>query len=131
MADKDLISIVESFNNCINSQDIDGLAVLMSEDHTFIDRDGSSHGPKSYMVEGWRQFFETFPQYRNTFNQIKAEGDRVFVQGFAYWSEKEPYDPVIWTAKIVNDLIAEWRIYEDSAEHRRQFNFSWSNTTLE
>jgi hypothetical protein len=37
----DPISIVETFNNCINNKDIDGLAALMSKEHTFIDRDGS------------------------------------------------------------------------------------------
>jgi predicted SnoaL-like aldol condensation-catalyzing enzyme len=117
------VKIVKAFNDCINNQDIDGLAALMSEDHTFIDRDESSHGPKSPMVEGWKQFFEMFPHYRNTFDQIKAEGNRVFVLGFAYWSEKEPYDPVIWTARIDNNLIYEWRIYVDSPENRQMFNF--------
>ncbi len=119
----DPISIVQAFNNCINNQDIDGLAALMPEDHTFIDRDGSSHGPKSHMVEGWKQFFEMFALYKNTFSEIKAEENRVFVLGFAYWSEKEPYDPVIWTAKIESNLIAEWRVCEDSDENRKKFNF--------
>ena len=64
------ITIVKAFNDCINNQDIDGLAALMSEDHTFIDRDGSSHGPKSHMVEGWKQFFEMFALYKNTFDKI-------------------------------------------------------------
>jgi ketosteroid isomerase-like protein len=117
------ISIVNAFNHCINNQDVEGLAALMSEDHTFIDRDGSSHGPKSHMVKGWKQFFEMFGLYKNTFNQIMADGDKVFVLGFAYWSEKEPYDPVIWTAKIENNLIAEWRVYEDSDNNRKKFNF--------
>ncbi len=117
------ITIVKAFNDCINNQDIDGLAALMSGDHTFIDRDGSSHGPKSHMVEGWKQFFEMFALYKNTFDKIMADGDRVFALGVAYWSEKEPHDPVIWTAKIENNLIAEWRVYEDSDANRKKFNF--------
>jgi ketosteroid isomerase-like protein len=121
---KDPIITVRAFNDCINLRDIDGLASLMSEDHTFIDRDGSAHGPKSHMVAGWKQFFEMFPVYKNTFNQIRADGDRVFVLGFAYWSEKEPYDPVIWSATVKDDLIAEWQIYVDSADNRKKFNFS-------
>jgi hypothetical protein len=117
------ILIVNAFNDCINNQDVFGLAALMSEDHTFIDRDGSSHGPKSHMIEGWKQFFEMFPLYENKFKKIKAIENWVFVLGYAYWSEKEPYDPVIWTGKIENDLIAEWRVYEDTAENRKQFDF--------
>ena len=33
------------------------------------------------------------------------------------------YDPFIWTGKIVNNLIAEWQVYEDTAENREQFGF--------
>jgi len=120
---KDPISIVQAFNNCINHQDIEGLGGLMHKEHVFIDRDGSSHGPKSHMVEGWKQFFEMFPLYRNTFTEINAAENRVFVLGYAYWSEKEPYDPVIWTVRIEDSLIAEWRVYEDSVENRKEFNF--------
>ncbi len=118
----DQISIVQAFNDCINKQDIDGLAGLMAEDHVFIDHDRSSHGPKSHMMEGWKEFFKMFPAYKNTFNKFQSAGDRVFVLGFAYWSEKEPYDPVIWSAVIDDNLIVEWRIYEDSAENRKKFN---------
>ena len=123
MNGSDPMTIVHAFNDCINNRDIDGLAALMSNDHSFIDRDGSSHGPKSHMVEGWKQFFGMFPHYRNTFDQIKAEGDRVVVLGHAYWSEEEPYDPVIWAARLANGLIAEWRIYVDTPENRRKFSF--------
>lgn len=122
MTSQNPISIVQTFNNCINNQDIDGLSDLMTENHTFIDRDGTSHGPKSHMVEGWKDFFKMFPMYRNTFNKIEAIDNLVSVLGFAYWSEKEPYDPVIWTAIIENNLIIEWRIYEDSTENRKKFN---------
>lgn len=120
----DPISIVEAFNDCITNQDIDGMASLMHEDHTFIDRDGSSHGPKSHMVDGWKQFFEMFPLYKNNFTEIRAVENRVFVLGYAYWSEEEPYDPVIWTGKIETNLITEWRVYEDSEENRKKFSLS-------
>ena len=117
------ISIVRSFNECINQQDIEGLAILMHEDHTFLDRDGSVHGPKSEMVKGWKQFFGMFPDYRNTIDQIRVEGNRVFVLGSAFWSEEEPHDPVIWTAFIDDGLVREWRVYEDTPENRQAFQF--------
>jgi hypothetical protein len=117
------ISVVNAFNEAINHQDIEWLAALMHEDHTFIDRDGSSHGPKSHMVAGWKEFFGMFPAYENTFTEIKAAGNHVYVLGHAYWSEKEPYDPVIWTAFVEDGLVREWRIYEDSSENRKRFDF--------
>jgi len=118
---KDPISIVEAFNTCINSQDIEGLSNLMAENHVFIDRDGSSHGPKSFMVDGWKKFFDMFPDYKNTFEKITAVDNQVFVRGFAYWTEEEPYDPVIWVGIIEDDLITEWRVYVDTDENRKKF----------
>jgi len=119
---KDAKMIALQFNECINSQDIDGLARLMTEDHTFIDREGKAHQPKESMVQGWREFFQMFPRYKNTFTRVESRDNLVIILGFAYWSEKEPYDPVIWTATIVNGLVREWRVYEDTEANRRVFN---------
>ena len=110
------------FNECINNQDLDGLGLLMTDDHTFIDREGKVGRPKATMIQGWNRFFETFPKYRNTFNRIQSKDNRVAILGFAYWSEEQPYDPVIWTGTIVNDLIQEWRVYADTEANRGQFD---------
>jgi hypothetical protein len=117
----DPIEIVEKFNGYINSRNIDGLSGLMSEDHVFIDRDGKSYGPKSFMVSGWKEFFNTYSDYKNTFEKIRSVGNMVYVLGFAYWSEHEPYDPVIWSARIKQNLITEWQIHVDTSENRKKF----------
>ncbi len=119
----DPISIVKAFNDCINNQDIAGMASLMHEGHTFIDRDGSSHGPKIIWWKDGSSFLRCSRSIKTLSLRSKLQKTRVFVLGYAYWSEKEPYDPVIWTGKIENNLIAEWRVYEDSAENRKKFNF--------
>lgn len=122
MNTKDPKLIALQFNECINNQDLDGLALLMTDDHTFIDREGNVGQPKQTMVQGWKEFFETFPDYRNTFNRIESQDNRVTILGFAYWSVNEPYDPVIWTGIIVDDRVQEWRVYADTESNRRQFN---------
>ena len=119
---RELKTIVVEFNDCINNQDIQGLSKLMSEQHRFIDRDGASHGPKSFMIKGWKEFFKIFPAYRNTFEKYEVSDDLVSVLGFAYWSADEPYDPVIWTAVFEGNLISEWQVYDDTTENRRKFN---------
>ncbi|MFX1250262.1 MAG: nuclear transport factor 2 family protein [Promethearchaeota archaeon] len=110
------------FNEYINNQDIKGLSNLMTEDHTFIDRKGEVDKGKESMTKGWINFFSEFPDYKNNFHRVESRGDLVILIGYAYWSEKNPYDPAIWTAKIENDLVAEWRIYHESEETRKKLN---------
>lgn len=110
------------FNEYINKQDIKGLSKLMTEEHTFIDRDGEVYKGKELMTEGWIEFFGNFPEYKNIFNRVESQDNLVILIGYAYWSEKNTYDPAIWTAKIEYDLVAEWRIYSNTEENRKIFN---------
>ncbi len=110
------------FNDCINSADLEGLASLMTDDHTFIDSENGVTHLKKVMIENWRKFFELCPGYKNTFELVRADGDTVIIRGFAYWSEKQPHDPVIWTAVIADGKVREWRIYHDTAENRTIFH---------
>lgn len=112
------------FNEYINKQDIEKLSCLMSDDHTFIDRSGKIDKGKESMTGGWIEFFKSFPGYRNTFTRVESRGDLVVLVGYAYWSDENKYDPAIWTAKIENDLVAEWRIYEDTEENREKFGIT-------
>jgi ketosteroid isomerase-like protein len=116
--------IALQFNEYINKQNIKGLASLMSEDHTFIDRAGEIDKGKESMTKGWIEFFENFPDYRNTFTRVESRDDLVIAIGYAYWSEENQHDPVIWTAKIENDLVVEWRVYEDTEENRKKFGIT-------
>jgi len=108
------------FNECINNQDLTGLARLMTDDHAFVDRDGSVHQPKQVMVDGWGEFFKTVPEYKNTFNRLESRDNLFIIVGFAYWSQKQPYDPVMWAATIDSDLVREWCIYADTEMNRKQ-----------
>ena len=122
MNSKDPKLVPLQFNECINNQDLDALALLMTDDHAFIDHEGTVSQPKQAMVQAWKQFFEMLPKYRNTFNRVQSKDDLVAIRGFAYWSAEKPYDPVIWTATIVNDLVREWHLYADTEANRRQFD---------
>jgi ketosteroid isomerase-like protein len=116
--------IALQFNECISNQDIEGLGRLMTEDHVFIDRDGNTTRSKESMLRSWSKFFEMFPDYKNRFERVQSRDNVVFMLGFAYWSEKNQYDRAIWIASIENDLVAEWRIYHDTEENRKEFGFS-------
>lgn len=108
------------FNERINARDLDGLSALMTEDHTFIDREEGRHRGKDRMTEGWRTFFEEFPEYRNTFLRVESIDDLVVILGYAEWAGGGDRDHVIWTAVVRDGLVAVWRVYEDTEGNRRQ-----------
>jgi len=114
--------IALQFNECINNRDLEGLSLLMTDDHAFIDREGNVRQSKQVMVQAWREFFAMFPDYKNTFNRIESKDNLVTILGHAYWSQEKRNDPAIWTATIVNDLVQEWCVYFDTEVNRRRFN---------
>lgn len=112
---------VLQFNEYINNQDIKGLSSLMTEDHTFIDREGGGDKGKETMTKGWTGFFKSFPEYKNTFIRVQSEDNLVVIFGFAIWQKGGEPDYVIWTASIEDDLVAEWCIYEDTQNNKEKF----------
>jgi hypothetical protein len=70
------------------------------------------------MSSGWRDFFDQFPDYRNTFVRVHSAEDLVAVLGYAEWTVGGERDHVIWTATIRDDLVAEWRVLEDTETNR-------------
>jgi len=120
MRDPKLIALL--FNECINAHDVNGLAELMTPDHTFVEDDGKRVGPKDVVVKAWTEFFAMFPRYRNTFTRVQSRDNEVAILGFAYWSEDQPFDPAIWTATIVDDRVREWGVHAVSDANRERFD---------
>lgn len=111
------------FNECINSQDLEGLIDLMAEDHKFIDSENKVENRKQMEI-GWKEFFEAYPDYRNYFQKVISKNNLVILLGHSV-CVYDPLDgPAIWTAKIENDKVAEWRIYEDTKENRKKLKIS-------
>jgi ketosteroid isomerase-like protein len=111
--------VVTSFNDCINCRDLNGLSNLMTEDHVFIDSANNTTAGKARCVEAWRGFFAAFPDYRNHFEGMQLTGNQVAIVGHSACSDVRLAGPALWTAKLEGDLIAEWRVYEDTTANRR------------
>lgn len=111
-------AIALRFNECINTQDLAGLAALMTEDHTFIDSANQAIHGKERMVEAWKSFFAQFPDYQNIFEQIGFRDDLVVIRGRSTCSEAQLDGPALWMARIRGDQVAEWRVLKDTPENR-------------
>jgi len=106
-----LILTALRFDEKINQRDLEGLAELMTEDHTFIDNNGEATKGKDAMKEGWRSFFDRYPDYRTTFTCVTVQNKVVVMVGYSTCSHKLLAGPNIWTAKIRDGHISEWRVY--------------------
>lgn len=117
--------IVNAFNDCINNRDVNGLEQLMTDDHTFIDSVSNVDSGKSSCLNAWRGFFQGFPDYRNHFQDIKVNKDLVLIVGRSTCSNPMLEGSAIWTAKIKNFKIDEWRVFEDTAENRQKLGLNY------
>jgi hypothetical protein len=92
----------------------------MSEDHRFIDSDGSIHPGRDKMREGWKSYFSMMPDFNIICEQIFCDGDSVAFFGRAkgtYTSDGQlkPENkwevPAAWKAIIRGEKVVEWRTY--------------------
>jgi ketosteroid isomerase-like protein len=101
-----------AFNEKINQRDLEGLSALMTEDHTFTDNSGEITVGKEEMTKGWRNFFNSFPDYQNIFTNISVKDNIVVIIGHSACSNEPKLNgPSIWTAKIKDSKVAAWRVY--------------------
>jgi ketosteroid isomerase-like protein len=103
-------ALVVAFNDRINARDLDGLAALMTDDHTFIDPAGAAVTGSGACTEAWRGFFAAFPDYRNVFTATTVDGDTVVVTGYSTCSEPALAGPARWTATVRNGKVARWQV---------------------
>jgi ketosteroid isomerase-like protein len=115
-------AIVLQFNEYIDKQNIDGLASLMTADHTFIDSGNNIIHGKEKVLEAWSRFFELFPDYRNVFEKLESQNNFILITGHSICSDKRLDGPALWTAKIKDNKVAEWRVYHDTPENRKQLD---------
>jgi ketosteroid isomerase-like protein len=112
-------SVVVRFNEGINGRDLGVLARLMTDDHVFIDSVGGSVDGRQPCLDAWRGFFGAYPDYRNEFeSMVLASSGMVAVTGRSVCSEPALDGPALWTAKIREGRVCEWRVYEDTPETR-------------
>jgi uncharacterized protein (TIGR02246 family) len=119
---------VLAFMDAINSGDVDKLCALMTEDHRFVDGLGNAMKGRESMRKGWMGYFQLFPDYRVSHEEILSHGELVAVFGSAEGtyapkgqSAKENHwsAPAAWMAIVKDNLIQEWRVYADNQAARK------------
>ena len=73
---------------------------------------------KTDCEDGWRGFFSSFPDYKNSFENIITRGETVIITGHSICSDERLAGTALWTALVKEEKVAEWRVYEDTPENR-------------
>ena len=120
---------VQRFVDQINAHDVEGLSVLLTPDHRFIDSLGSIIVGRETMRQGWREYFQMVPDYHIEITHSFTDGVEVALLGSAggtYARDKQmkPADawqtPAAWHAVVRDGLIAEWQVYADNEPIRQR-----------
>jgi ketosteroid isomerase-like protein len=120
--------IVLQFVECINRHDLDGIAELMTTDHSFIDSLGEVYRGRDTMYDGWKNYFKMVPDYRIEVSRTLVDGVEVVLLGVAggTYAPKGRFDPqnrwstpAAWRAVIRDEKVAEWQVYADNEPVRR------------
>jgi ketosteroid isomerase-like protein len=109
----DAVGVVLAFNDAINGRDIAALAELMTESHRFIDSAGATTAGKDGCVAAWQGFFDSFPDYRNIFDDVADVGDGVVVaRGRSECSCAALDGPAEWLAVVLDGRVDVWQVSE-------------------
>jgi ketosteroid isomerase-like protein len=121
-------SAAVAFNDAINRRYLDALDRLMTDDHTFIDSDDNLLAGKEEVLQAWDGFFEAFPDYRNEWSKLIPSGGTMTAVGRSVCSTEPALDgPAIWTARIGDGKVSEWRVYEDTPANRARLGIAGEN----
>lgn len=120
--------IILKFIEQINTHNVDGLCDLISEDHQFIDALGSAVKGREQVRKAWTAYFRMVPDYHISCEEILERDNIVAAFGTgggtycppgAAVDENKWQVPAAWQARLVDDLISEWRVYADNEPLRR------------
>ena len=108
-----------AFINRVNAHDVEGLGVLLGDDHTFIDAHGNQVSGKEKMIAGWRAYFEWFPDYYIELTDVFEAGDSLALFGFAGGTFKNQEGeswrlPAAWKAIVKDGRVGLWQVFADT-----------------
>jgi ketosteroid isomerase-like protein len=112
---------VKAFVEAINEHAVDKLALLMTDDHVFLDSMGARHAGRELMRTAWATYFGMIEDYRVEVRECYEDGGRVVLIGVAagaYRGERWEV-PAAWRAEVRGRQIADWRVYCDNEPVRQ------------
>lgn len=116
-------TVFENFVLQINDHNVDGIYILMSDDHTFIDALGNKTQGRDKAKNQWEIIFDVFPNYKIIINNVMENATVFLADGNVEATLKKIKNdqnndhyklPAAWKAEIENGKIKSWQIFSDT-----------------
>lgn len=117
-------TIITTYKGHLNNRDLEGITSIITDTLVFIDSTGHTIMGKQACLEAWDNFCKLFPDYQHVFEDILVKKDKVYIRGYSTCSDTRVQGPVLWSAKIKNEQVDEWRVYRDTKENRELLGLS-------
>jgi ketosteroid isomerase-like protein len=118
-------AIVIRFVKAINDHDVNEIVNLMLEDYIFIDATNHKTVGKKGMKEGWKGYYELFPDYKIEISDITEKESVIGLFGYVNATYKNLTNklnsnfwkiPSSWKAIVENNKIKHWQVYCDYSD---------------
>ena len=121
------VAAVIGFIDCINRGDIDGLGMLMTEDHELVVFGEEALRGRERNIQAWAGYAAAYPDYV-IYPRAVAEprAGCVAVLGHTTGShlgladDEERALSVIWLAEVRDGQLCRWRLLEDTPDRRAE-----------
>lgn len=119
MAKDTIIEFVKQINN----HNVEGIANLLTDDHSFVDAYGQCITGKEEMKKAWKVYFDWFPDYVISISEIIIGKQCTTMLGFASGTYKGIKNetnsfywrlPAAWKIIVENEKIKHWQVYCDT-----------------
>jgi ketosteroid isomerase-like protein len=113
------------FIDCINRNDIEGLAALMTDDHKLVIFDEAPVRGREQNKEAWNGYATSFPDYVIYPHRLAERHGQVAILGHTTGShlglpdDEESKLTLIWIAGIEGDKLSSWTLIADNPQNRQ------------
>jgi ketosteroid isomerase-like protein len=114
--------IALQFVKAINDHDVDEIVNLMPENHVFIDAMDVKHVGRKGMKEGWKEYYELFPDYKIEILDVVESVGVIGLFGYASGTYKNIKNetnsnfwrtPASWKVIVLDEKVKHWQVYCD------------------
>ncbi len=119
---------VLDFVDAVNTGDVARICDFMTEDHLFVDSDGTEVRGRERMRQGWLEYFRMMRHYRIEVQETFCTAATVVLIGTATGTYVPDATvattnrwtvPAAWRAVVRDDLVAVWQVFVNPEPIRR------------